>query len=140
MYLFQVIGRNKVAVPTDLFKIIIAKQSEEKPKVGAFKVPNKPLYDAELIDLTVSISWLEGEQGIDLFRDLGKDVKDSKTTTLTTAFFSKKDRVRKMIRDVSSLNGLDSVWKKLTSEDKSELQSDYDEKKERLENKTKQTE
>ena len=138
LYLLQVIGSNNVAVPTDFFKIIVAKQSGKDPEVGAFRVPNAPLHDAELTDLSVSISWLEKQNGIELFKDLDKDVKDSKVTTLTitTPFFPKKDRVLKMIRDSNSLDSLRSIWDNLTSEEKSELQPNYDDKKSRIENKT----
>ena len=127
---------NNVAVPTDFFKIIVAKQPGKNPEVGAFLVPNEPLHDAELPDLSVSISWLEKQYGIDLFKDLDKDVKNSEVTTLSIPFFPKKDRVRKMIHDSNSLTGLYSIWRNLTLEEKSELQPNYDEKKSRLENET----
>ena len=132
--IFQVIGRNNVAVPTDFFKIIVAKQSgETQEKIGAFVIPNESLYDAELADLTTSISWIEKQQGVDLFRDMDKDRKKAETTTLTTPFFTKNDRVFKMIRDVNSKDGLNKIWEKLTEAEKIELQGNYDDKLKRLE-------
>ena len=66
---------------------------------------------------------------------MDKDAKNAEMTTLTTSFFSKKDRVSKMIREVDSKDSLDSIWKKLTLEEQSELQEHDDDKLKRLENK-----
>ena len=132
--ILKVIGRNNVAVPTNFFKIIVAKQSGEKQeKIGAFVVPNESLYDAELADLTKSISWIEKQQGVDLFRDMDKDAKKAETTTLTTPFFTKRDRMFKMIRDVKSKDGLNKIWERLNEAEKTELQEKYDDKLKHLE-------
>ena len=67
---------------------------------------------------------------------MDKDAKKAEMTTLTTSFFIfiKKERMRKMIRDVDSKDSLHIIWKKLTLEEKTELQEQYDDKLKRLEN------
>ena len=40
-------GHNRVAVPTHLFKVVLA-EGEEKPALGVFIVPNKPIKDVDL--------------------------------------------------------------------------------------------
>ena len=97
LVVFQVIGGNNVAVPTHLFKVMIAITSDGQQHIGAFKVPNVPLYDAELSDLSVSISELESSLGIHLFPELKKDIKNATDSSLTTPFFPAEYRKRKMI-------------------------------------------
>lgn len=96
-----------------MFKVIIGendKNPDDKPCVGAFVVPNVPLFDADLHEITVSISQLEKWLGSPLCEKLPPELKSTSVSTLPDTFFSKHDRVRNMLSYVDSLDNLDVVW------------------------------
>ena len=103
--------------------------------VGAFKVPNVPLHDAELSEMAVSISKLESWLGTDLFHSLEKNIKDATESSLTSSFFTAEYRKKKMIRDIDTLDDLNRIWDGLTPQLQEILRNDYEKKKSRLENK-----
>ena len=124
-----------MAVPTHLFKVIIGENPDAEPCVGAFMVPNVPLYDADLDQLSVSISQLEQWLGISLCRNLGTELKKKQTSSLPHTFFSKHYRIRKMLRYVTSLEDLSQVWRNMPGDLRADhdLINVYEEKKSRLE-------
>lgn len=62
----QVIGSNDVAVPTHLFKIIVAENDgESQPLLAAFVVPNKPIaMDTSLVSFQVPLEFVESRTGL----------------------------------------------------------------------------
>jgi len=48
-----VLGRNRVAVPTHHYKVILAEGGQAPPGLGVFVVPNKPIKNASLTDFKV---------------------------------------------------------------------------------------
>ncbi|XP_076146627.1 nuclease EXOG, mitochondrial [Alosa pseudoharengus] len=67
---YQVIGKDNVAVPTHLFKVILARKgpSSDTLALGAFVVPNQPIgFDHSLMEYQVSLSDLERMSGLSFF-------------------------------------------------------------------------
>ncbi|XP_040289807.1 nuclease EXOG, mitochondrial [Bufo bufo] len=78
---YQVIGKDDVAVPTHLYKVILArkKQSEEALAEGAFIVPNAPIsFQHQLPEYQVPLETLEKLSGLVFFPqvDKSKEVKN----------------------------------------------------------------
>ncbi|XP_075684802.1 nuclease EXOG, mitochondrial [Rhinoderma darwinii] len=72
---YQVIGKDDVAVPTHLFKVILArkKQSEETLAEGAFVVPNIPIsFQHQLPEYQVPLEKLEKMSGLVFFPQVAK--------------------------------------------------------------------
>ncbi|RXM98460.1 Nuclease EXOG, mitochondrial [Acipenser ruthenus] len=71
-----VIGKGNVAVPTHLYKVILAHRSDtssEPLALGSFVVPNKPIgFDRPLTDFQVSLVDLEKMSGLSFFPLLDK--------------------------------------------------------------------
>ncbi len=63
----QVIGANNVAVPTHLFKVILATDHDSPdttpPLLGAFIVPNEPIQDVSLTEFQVRLEEVEKHIG-----------------------------------------------------------------------------
>ncbi|XP_073687307.1 nuclease EXOG, mitochondrial-like [Garra rufa] len=67
---YQLIGKDDVAVPTHLYKVILAQKdsSPDSLALGAFVVPNAPLgFDHPLTEFQVSLSDLERMSGLTFF-------------------------------------------------------------------------
>ncbi|XP_044280849.1 nuclease EXOG, mitochondrial [Varanus komodoensis] len=79
---YQVIGKDDVAVPSHLYKVILARQSEASTDplaLGAFVVPNIPIgFDHQLLEFQVNIEDLEKMAGLIFFPqvDKSKDVRN----------------------------------------------------------------
>ncbi|KAF7245761.1 Nuclease EXOG, mitochondrial [Varanus komodoensis] len=77
-----VIGKDDVAVPSHLYKVILARQSEASTDplaLGAFVVPNIPIgFDHQLLEFQVNIEDLEKMAGLIFFPqvDKSKDVRN----------------------------------------------------------------
>lgn len=68
---FKQIGRNKVAVPTHVFKVVVARDSTNRWQAIAFVAQNKrPSAGWSFSDGIVAIDWLEVRAGLDLLPDL----------------------------------------------------------------------
>ncbi|XP_042327124.1 nuclease EXOG, mitochondrial isoform X2 [Sceloporus undulatus] len=80
--IYQVIGKDDVAVPSHLYKVILARRSETSTEplvLGAFVVPNNPIsFDHQLLEFQVSIEELEKMSGLVFFPQVNKnkDVRD----------------------------------------------------------------
>ena len=75
----QVIGAGKVAVPTHLYKVILAETDDSSdpasqlpPRLGVFVVPNKPLGDEELTSFQTTLTELETLCGISFHSKLDR--------------------------------------------------------------------
>ncbi|XP_060679444.1 nuclease EXOG, mitochondrial-like [Hemiscyllium ocellatum] len=73
---YQVIGKNEVAVPTHLYKIILIQKGKgpsELLALGAFVVPNSPIgFDHQLSEYQLDLQDLERMSGITFFPALDK--------------------------------------------------------------------
>ncbi|XP_015278541.1 PREDICTED: nuclease EXOG, mitochondrial [Gekko japonicus] len=74
---YQVIGKDDVAVPSHLYKVILARRSATSPDLlalGAFVVPNNPIgFDHQLPEFQVGIEELEKMSGLVFFPQVNKD-------------------------------------------------------------------
>ena len=72
---YPVIGANEVAVPTHLYKVILAEDKKlEKPLLSAFIVPNEPIdKDKNLNDFQIPLHDLERKVGFRFHSHLAKD-------------------------------------------------------------------
>ncbi|KAM9303426.1 nuclease EXOG, mitochondrial [Morus bassanus] len=79
---YQVIGKDDVAVPSHLYKVILARRSRKSTEplvLGAFVVPNDPIsFSHQLTEFQVNIEDLEKMSGLVFFPqvDRTKDVKN----------------------------------------------------------------
>eukprot|EP00088_Acartia_fossae_P055333 TRINITY_DN641_c0_g1_i3.p1 TRINITY_DN641_c0_g1~~TRINITY_DN641_c0_g1_i3.p1 ORF type:complete len:441 (-),score=100.24 TRINITY_DN641_c0_g1_i3:69-1391(-) len=70
---YQVLGKSNVAVPTHLFKIILVEDpSLERPMLGAFVVPNKPIQNVRLREFEVDLEEIEKYVGVRFHQDLDR--------------------------------------------------------------------
>jgi endonuclease G, mitochondrial len=73
----QVIGKNKVGVPTHLYKIVYDASANE---AIAFIMPNKPLYTKDMPKYIVTIRDVEEKTGLDFLSGLDEDKQDAVET------------------------------------------------------------
>ena len=73
-FLLKVIGAQDVAVPTHLFKVVIAENAgDTKPLLAAFVVPNKPLsLDNLLTTFQVPLEYVESRSGLAMLPSLDR--------------------------------------------------------------------
>ena len=137
------IGDSEVAVPTHLYKVIVADESvSDKTHLGAFIVPNKPISrEHELKEYQVSLDEVETRVGVELVPRLKRgDVMDlcehqgcklMPFETYQLYFIGKK------MENATTLNRLEKAWKEI-SEKKlkpdEKLRNLYKTKKEQLKN------
>lgn len=74
---YTVIGENQVAVPTHLFKVIIAENSGQQPQLGVFVVPNRPLEDEELTSFEKPLKYVEKSTGVLFHSNLDRSKADN---------------------------------------------------------------
>jgi len=74
----KVIGKNKVAVPSSLFKIVFSPGDQ---KAIAFIMPNRSLNTEDMPQYIVSVKEVEKETGLDFFTVLSKETQDSFEST-----------------------------------------------------------
>lgn len=70
----KVIGKNKVAVPSALFKVVFSPGDQ---KSIAFIMPNRSLNTKDMPKYIVSVREVENETGLDFFDVLSKETQDS---------------------------------------------------------------
>ncbi|XP_067649787.1 nuclease EXOG, mitochondrial-like [Haliotis asinina] len=115
---YEVIGKNQVAVPTHLFKVIVAENDDSDMKyVGAFIVPNEPISSHKLRDFEVSVDYLESKTGVkylprlDKSRQLSLCGKDGCTIMSSSEF--ELDMTRKKMESAYSVHQLEKSWTEL---------------------------
>ncbi|XP_038652392.1 nuclease EXOG, mitochondrial-like [Scyliorhinus canicula] len=142
---YQVIGKNEVAVPTHLYKVILAQKSSAPSALmalGAFVVPNKPIgFDHQLPEYQVDLRDLEKMSGITFFPALDKsrqcrDLCATDTCKLLSfAEFNRYIAGRK-VQNARTLHTLEKVMAKLQEsgiEPDEYLQNLYQKKKQEVE-------
>jgi DNA/RNA endonuclease G (NUC1) len=71
---YDVIGERQVAVPSHLFKVVLAEGADGERRLSAFVLPNGPLRGhPDLDDFVVSLVEVERASGLSLFERLGVD-------------------------------------------------------------------
>ncbi|XP_071102162.1 nuclease EXOG, mitochondrial-like [Haliotis cracherodii] len=116
---YEVIGKSQVAVPTHLFKVIVAENDNDSHKkyVGAFIVPNKPISSHKLQDFEVSVDDLERKTGVTFLPKLDKLMQSSLCGKDGCAFMSSNefelDMTRRRIKWADSVHQLEKSWMEL---------------------------
>ncbi|XP_068683772.1 nuclease EXOG, mitochondrial-like [Montipora foliosa] len=115
---YEVIGLNNVAVPTHLFKAILAEDDDKGTVLGAFVVPNKPVsFDHKLQDFQVSFGDLEKYSGLVFFPyfDVGKagDLCLSDGCKLLSKERMELISFGRRLRNSSSTECLETVWEEM---------------------------
>ncbi|XP_020369310.1 nuclease EXOG, mitochondrial [Rhincodon typus] len=119
---YQVIGKNEVAVPTHLYKIILVQKGKapsELLALGAFVVPNSPIgFDHQLSEYQIDLQDLEKMSGVTFFPALDKtkqchDLCETDTCKLLNfAEFTQYITGRKM-KNARTLQGLEKIMGEL---------------------------
>eukprot|EP00731_Ephydatia_muelleri_P031698 Em0023g205a len=115
---YDVIGENNVAVPSHLYKLVLAESDTKPPIIGAFVVPNKPLRDEELSQFKVSLEQLEAMTGIifhsKLDRSKALDLCETQGCKLLSHDEFSRWFYTKRIRGARKLADVERAWKELT--------------------------
>lgn len=70
---YQVIGEGEVAVPTHLYKIVVASRADDRQHVGVFVVPNEPIPSyRELSEFSVPLHEVERRTGVSFLERLDR--------------------------------------------------------------------
>jgi len=79
---YEVIGRNEVAVPTHLFKIVVAEKGAGRPLLGVFVVPNVAIPSArQLHEFKVDLQFVESRSGLQFLPLLERSKSQDLCTT-----------------------------------------------------------
>ncbi|XP_043922165.1 nuclease EXOG, mitochondrial [Protopterus annectens] len=144
---YQVIGSDDVAVPTHLYKVILArktKNSTEPLAVAAFVIPNQPLgFDHLLPDFQVNLMDLEKMSGLSFFPkiDQGKSCHNLCEVDTCKLMNYKEFTVYITARKVQSARTLHRLEKVMTELKEADIQPDeyltklYEKKRAELESK-----
>jgi DNA/RNA endonuclease G (NUC1) len=114
---YDVIGKNNVAVPTHLFKVVVAEPLDDSdPVMAAFVVPNVDIWDGKQpLDYQVPIESVEKSVGAQFFPNLSKkDTKDLCAVDGCCFIYSTEDEIvllQRMINGSWSLEHLEKTWK-----------------------------
>ncbi|XP_065668899.1 nuclease EXOG, mitochondrial [Hydra vulgaris] len=140
---YQVIGKNEVAVPTHLYKVILVENNNKPRAIGAFIIPNQPISDEKtLLDYQVKLEDLEKLAGFNFFPKLvnlnrvGNLCLVDGCKTITKAMADTMNFSR-TIKKVKSIEELDMIWKSINEKNKNvdkKLIDEYWKKKEALKN------
>lgn len=116
---YELIGKNRIGVPTHLYKIIIIKRPKMKPLIGSFIVPNKPINETiELKTFRQKLNTIECHLGIKLLPKLKN--YDNLCSIEECRLLSIKDTNRfRNILLTDNVEKLEKLWKKF------ELKSEY---------------
>ena len=112
------IGANNVAVPTHLYKVILAEDNNKEAVLGAFVVPNKPInLDYKLRDFQVSLGDLEKYSGLAFFpffdANKASDLCESDGCKLLSKERMELIAFGRRLRNSSSSERLETVWEEM---------------------------
>ncbi|XP_071803364.1 nuclease EXOG, mitochondrial-like [Asterias amurensis] len=155
---YQVIGKNNVAVPTHLYKLITIavppdennnQENAETLAVGAFIVPNKPIHsNRRLQDFQVPVKNLSESSGLGFFSELGSDAKFQNLCDVDSCNLMSQEKMElyfigRRLENATTIHRLEESWKEL---EKRKLKPDeylkeaYKRKRTEIEEKDKQKE
>lgn len=115
---YEVIGANDVAVPTHLYKVILAEDNDKEAVLGAFVVPNKPInFEYKLQDFQVSLGDLEKYSGLAFFPFFDAHKANDLCVSDGCKLLS-KERMElisfgRRLRNSSSSERLEMVWEEM---------------------------
>ena len=67
------IGEGEVAVPTHLYKVVVASRADDRQHVGVFVVPNAPIAShRELTEFSVPLHEVERRVGVNFLQRLDR--------------------------------------------------------------------
>ncbi|XP_078087772.1 nuclease EXOG, mitochondrial [Mustelus asterias] len=142
---YQVIGQSEVAVPTHLYKVILAQKSSAPSglmALGAFVVPNSPIgFDHQLSEYQVELQDLEKMSGVTFFPALDKsrqchDLCEADTCKLLNFVEFTRYTAGRKVQNARTLHRLEKVMAELQEsgiEPDEYLQSLYQQKKQEVE-------
>ena len=119
MLCFQVIGSNDVAVPTHLFKVIIAESKADKqPQVAAFVLPNQPIAkERSLREFQVPLDFVESKSGVQMLPTFDsrntRNLCTSDTCQLRPWQEFELFSIQRNISNARNMQELDSAWSEL---------------------------
>lgn len=114
---YEVIGENNVAVPTHLYKVVLAENDSQAPLIGTFVVPNRPLRNEELSQFKVSLEQLESMTGIifhsELDRSKTRDLCEVQGCKLKSHDDFNRWFYTNQISKAEKLHDVERLWKDL---------------------------
>ncbi|PFX28236.1 Nuclease EXOG, mitochondrial [Stylophora pistillata] len=118
MVQYEVIGANNVAVPTHLYKVILAEDKSKHSVLGAFVIPNEPVnFEKKLHEFQVSLEVLAQYSGLIFFPDFVAEEATDLCLTDGCKMLSKErmDMITfgRRLRNAPSSELLDNVWREL---------------------------
>ena len=119
---YEVIGENNVAVPTHLFKIILAIESATNATcMAAFEVPNEPItQEKNLLLFQVPVQKLEKDSGFSFFEKIEKFKTKNLCQVTGCKLMSKENMefviLRRQLSNAQNIEQLDQVWSKTENE------------------------
>ncbi|KAK3725332.1 hypothetical protein QZH41_008958, partial [Actinostola sp. cb2023] len=116
---YEVIGNSDVAVPTHLFKVILAENKHRQPVLSAFIVPNQPIsIDRQLPEFEVTMETLSKNTGILFFSETltsnARNLCHVDGCKLLSKEFMENISLGRKIRNCRSMEELENLWKKAT--------------------------
>ncbi|XP_035664914.1 nuclease EXOG, mitochondrial-like [Branchiostoma floridae] len=115
---YPVIGENEVAVPTHLYKVVIAERFNTPTSIGAFIVPNQQIgFEQKLTDFQVPIEDLEKSSGFKFYPQLDRSKTKNLCEMDSCKLLDKKEFelyfIGRKLQSARTQERVDKVWKEL---------------------------
>jgi len=112
---YQVIGAGEVAVPTHLYKIVVASRTADRPHVGVFVVPNAPVPShRQLAEFVTPLHEVERRVGVTFLTGLDRagayDLCQTDGCRLVPHDEMERPYIERRISNAKSLKQLDNAW------------------------------
>lgn len=139
---YKVIGTNHIAVPTHLYKVVLAENNGKPVSIAAFVVPNKEINDeATLKGHQMPLERLEKLSGIEFFPKLRlkwmKDLCEMEGCKMLSKKSTELYHLTKRVKKATTVQELDQVFMEINSKKiqvNKEFMDLYWKKKEKLKN------
>ncbi|XP_066301396.1 nuclease EXOG, mitochondrial-like [Branchiostoma lanceolatum] len=115
---YPVIGENEVAVPTHLYKVVVAERFNTPTSIGAFIVPNQPIdFGPKLTDFQVPIEDLEKSSGFKFYPQLDRSKTKNLCEMDSCKLITKKEFelwiIGRKLQSARTQERVEKVWKEL---------------------------
>jgi nuclease EXOG len=123
----EVVGPHDVAVPTHLFKVVVAENEKDRPLVGAFVVPNESIdNERQLREFQVPLEYVESRTGLHMLplldRQKARDLCTVDSCRMKTWRELQLYYTTRRIDKARTLAPLDKAWKDAADK---KLQTDH---------------